>query len=104
MTTSLDDLMARRSMEPDDTVVRDLDGAVDEEPFRVTTDEESEDLFDAEALLPPQRTSRLTIVLVALLILVVGFLLGVLVEQSLGSTSSSTSALPMVAAASSPTG
>lgn len=41
-------------------------------------------LEDDELLAPPPRTSRLTLALVALLILVLGFFLGVQVERAAG--------------------
>ena len=95
-TTRLDDLFAGSSADPDETVVTgtrtpsaDPASAGAGAGERATTDpapdgDPDDDLFDDDALLAPPRTSRLTIVLVALLILVVGFLLGVQVERFLG--------------------
>lgn len=66
MTTSLDDLMDTRDLGEDNP-----EGSAD-------------DFLDDDAFAAPARTSRLTVVLVALLILVVGFLLGVLVQRAFG--------------------
>ena len=88
-TTRLDDLMGGgppapveavapgRAAEPGATVAEPAEG----DPAPGNADD---DLFDDDALLAPAKTSRLTIVLVALLILVVGFLAGVEVERLLG--------------------
>lgn len=45
---------------------------------------DEDDLFADEAFLPPPRTSRVTLALVALLLLVVGVLIGVQVDQLFG--------------------
>ena len=67
----------RRAADPEATIAEPVDG----DPAQGDADD---DLFDDDALLAPARRSRLTIVLVALLIFVIGFLAGVQVERFLG--------------------
>jgi hypothetical protein len=98
--TSLNDLLGDRTVDPDDTVVSDAgstlprsDQAVDDVDQDQPDDlgqpgqfdvPGADDLLDDDALRPPPRTSRLTIVLVALLILMVGFFAGVQVDRVVG--------------------
>jgi hypothetical protein len=74
MTTRLDDLMGPAG-DPDDTLERPV--APDVAP-------EEAELFDDDAFAPPARTSRFTIALVALLLLMVGVVIGVQLERVAG--------------------